>query len=343
MQKKVVKNLALALTLALVGSFIAPNAQVSFAKKKTPVMSKTKLTMTVGSAKKLVLKKAKGKVTWTSSKKDVASVSSKGIVEAKAKGKTTITAKNKGKKYTCKVTVNPDIVPVIEPTVTYWTCPYCNMDNAEEYSYCPHCGHARPIAEIPTPSPIPAIDVRKQSRDKLANYIATSGTKSGTMSTIKKDLTLNYGSGYVSVTLDNNVLYFKSVGNKMPLKSNMDCYANCTIAVPLTDEVDPRLTGVSFNMTAAPTYGYAWYYVDALPGADYNDAFVTRHPVFMSDIKSNSAIKWFVSRNDYPTLFTQYDVEAYANSFVTMIYLGGNRLLTDTGLGITMQDLGFGA
>ncbi|MGB8451155.1 MAG: Ig-like domain-containing protein [Anaerocolumna sp.] len=46
------------------------------------------------------------KVSWSSNKKSVATVSKWGIVTAKSEGKATITAKYKNIKYTCIVTVN---------------------------------------------------------------------------------------------------------------------------------------------------------------------------------------------------------------------------------------------
>lgn len=73
---------------------------------KTPKLSKKSVTLTVGSKVTLKVKNASGKITWSSSNKKVAPVSSKGVVTAKKAGKATITAKTtKGKKLTCKVTV----------------------------------------------------------------------------------------------------------------------------------------------------------------------------------------------------------------------------------------------
>lgn len=61
-------------------------------------------TITEGFTRQLKLS-GKGKISWTSSNKKVAVVSSKGKVTAKSQGKATITAKRGGKKYTCKITV----------------------------------------------------------------------------------------------------------------------------------------------------------------------------------------------------------------------------------------------
>ena len=87
------------------GLLIIPAGQGSASGKVK--LNKTKVTLTVGKTVKLKLKNApKGKkITWKSSKKSVAAVSSKGIVKAKKKGTAKIIAKAAGKRYTCKVTV----------------------------------------------------------------------------------------------------------------------------------------------------------------------------------------------------------------------------------------------
>lgn len=75
------------------------------AASKTPALNKTAATLIKGQTLKLTLANASGKVTWSSSDKTVATVGKTGKVTAKKKGTATITAKNGGKKYTCKITV----------------------------------------------------------------------------------------------------------------------------------------------------------------------------------------------------------------------------------------------
>lgn len=71
-------------------------------------LNKTKTTIYVGSNTTLKLSGTSKKITWSTSKKSVATVNSKGKVTAKKAGKATITAKVSGKKYNCKITVkNP--------------------------------------------------------------------------------------------------------------------------------------------------------------------------------------------------------------------------------------------
>ena len=79
--------------------------EVQAAKK--PKLNKKKLTMYVGDSKTLKVKNAVGKVTWSSSRKKVASVNKKGKIKARKAGNAVITAKTGKKKLTCKVTVKP--------------------------------------------------------------------------------------------------------------------------------------------------------------------------------------------------------------------------------------------
>lgn len=82
----------------------ASGGQNAEAKAK-PVLNKKKVSLAVGGKVTLKLKNWKKRVTWSSSKKSVATVSGKGVVKAKNKGTAKITAKAGGKKYVCRVNV----------------------------------------------------------------------------------------------------------------------------------------------------------------------------------------------------------------------------------------------
>ena len=76
----------------------------------TVKLNKTKVTLTKGYTSQLKVQGTSKKVTWTSSNKAVASVSSKGLVKARKAGTARIKAAVKGgKTYTCKVTVKNNI------------------------------------------------------------------------------------------------------------------------------------------------------------------------------------------------------------------------------------------
>lgn len=102
--KHVKKLLALALAFVMLASAVGVNTayaagRVSLNKKKAMLMVGKTLQLKVNHAPK------GKKITWSSSRKSVATVTSKGKVKAKKAGKATITAKVSGKRYTCAVTV----------------------------------------------------------------------------------------------------------------------------------------------------------------------------------------------------------------------------------------------
>lgn len=99
---KRLKQIVMCLLLTVLLAGVLPAQTVEAATVK---LSSTKVTLIKGESKTLKVTGTKSKVTWSSSKKSVATVSSKGKVTAKAKGTTTITAKVGSKKLTCKVTV----------------------------------------------------------------------------------------------------------------------------------------------------------------------------------------------------------------------------------------------
>ncbi len=68
-------------------------------------LSKKSITLEVGQKKTIKVKGTTKKVAWSSSDKNIATVSSKGKITAKGEGTCKITAKVGSKKLTCKVTV----------------------------------------------------------------------------------------------------------------------------------------------------------------------------------------------------------------------------------------------
>lgn len=91
---------------------VTSSATTTTASKKAS-LNYTSLQLKKGAKKKLKTSNVKGKVTWSSSSKKVATVSKKGVVKAKKAGKATIRVKNsKGKQIlSCKVTVYKKITP----------------------------------------------------------------------------------------------------------------------------------------------------------------------------------------------------------------------------------------
>lgn len=84
-----------------------PAAKVKASQEKTgkPKISDKKITLYNSDTYKLKVTGGKGKITWKSSNKKIATVSKKGVVKAKKGGTCTITAKRDGKTMKCKVKV----------------------------------------------------------------------------------------------------------------------------------------------------------------------------------------------------------------------------------------------
>ena len=122
MKRNRYKILLATVILALASVFVYTSSDNVYAKTR---ISKKNLTMKVSEKSVLKLKGAKGKIVWKSNKPKIVKVSKKGKVTALKQGRATITAKNKGKKYICKVKVE--------------------MNNNTQYS----------VISDPTPIPLP--------------------------------------------------------------------------------------------------------------------------------------------------------------------------------------------
>jgi len=112
MKRTLGKVFLLLLTLCLMWSGMAITASAANMK-----LNKTTATVPVGKKVKLKVKGTKKKVTWESSRKDVATVDAKGKVKAWKAGETMITAKVNGKTFRCAVTVIEKDYSIIEEIV----------------------------------------------------------------------------------------------------------------------------------------------------------------------------------------------------------------------------------
>ena len=87
---------------------ISSGAKTPHVQTKVPAnisLNKTAVSMLVGKTQQFTLKNATGKVTWSSSKPSVITVSQTGKLKAKSNGKCIVTAKYRKKTYRCTVTV----------------------------------------------------------------------------------------------------------------------------------------------------------------------------------------------------------------------------------------------
>lgn len=104
------KVTAKAVGTATITASVAGKKLTSSITVKTPIkLSYTSYSMDKGTTKKLYITGTTSKVTWSSSNKSIATVSSWGTITAVSTGKATITAQVAGKKLTCTVTVKEPI------------------------------------------------------------------------------------------------------------------------------------------------------------------------------------------------------------------------------------------
>ena len=104
---KKTKKLFMMLLVCLLVSMAVMPISVSAAK-----LNKKRITLNVGKTYTLKTAGIKGKITWSSNKKSIATVSSKGVVKAVKKGTAVVTAKYGKKKLTCKVTVKQPVTSI---------------------------------------------------------------------------------------------------------------------------------------------------------------------------------------------------------------------------------------
>ena len=97
------KSLLISLVLAL--TCVSMVTSTDFVQAASIKLNKTSITMYTGKTYTLKVSGTSKKVTWSTSNKKVATVSSKGVVSAKSSGSATITAKVSNKNLKCKVTV----------------------------------------------------------------------------------------------------------------------------------------------------------------------------------------------------------------------------------------------
>lgn len=133
MLRSILSIICIVCILVSAGIGLETPSSVSAATKNTAkeiALNKKSISVAVGNNVTLKLTNAKGKVTWKSSNKSVAKVSSKGVVKGVKIGTATITALYKGKRYLCKVEVTPS--EVIE-YISDWDCCYVEYSNDTRY------------------------------------------------------------------------------------------------------------------------------------------------------------------------------------------------------------------
>ncbi len=99
------KNRCIRFIIVAIVVILCSGGITSQAKTENPSLSKKKITLRVGQKQRLKVNGASGKISWSSSNKEVVAVSGKGLLIGKKKGKAVIKAKVGKKTLRAKVVV----------------------------------------------------------------------------------------------------------------------------------------------------------------------------------------------------------------------------------------------
>lgn len=305
-QSKLSRTVAAGLACALVLSSNPIDASAA----KVPSWGKTVKTMTVGKKYTFTVKNkpAGGKVSFSSSKKAVATVTAKGVVTAKSKGKTVIKAvvKNKKKKTvkTLKktVTVNaksvvatakpkptatvepttsttpvvPTVVPEVTPTVAPTATPITS-NNDKNWALVIDANDKTLVAD---------------GGDNTVLTFKMINTKTQKVDTSANDITLDVRTSYGQ--LSNPSITIKNGTGTLVLNSEFS-------AKEITTKVTADISRQSNNGTD-------------LVGKVFGETYITFEPFKISEDKSPKLVKAESAQADRVTLF--FDREVSIEDFV---------------------------
>ncbi len=185
--KKICRLFALMMVLTIVSPSVLPISSATVAEAAAVKLSKKEITLEVGKSQTLKLTGTKQKITWTTSKKTVAVVSTTGKVTAKKAGTAVITATANKKKYTCKVTVKAAVVK--NPNVT--NAPFAAQElKYNKISYIvPKGWTAETVAEQGTSAALsihPTVDATDTDLSSVTLTITDTGTPKTDYSVLKE-------------------------------------------------------------------------------------------------------------------------------------------------------------
>ena len=335
------KKIGLTIICMIAVTFMA--SQNMNVKAATLKLNKSKAKITAGDTLKLKVKGAKGKVSWSTNNKKVASVSKKGIVKGKNSGKATITAKIAGKKLKCKVTVKKatekisveqitlsnstlDIYTGIPVTLTATVAPGNATNQTIEWTSSNTAiatvqngivtgiseGNAIITAMADGVKSTCELNVKKSGLDKLKEYILLHGRIN---SYGNRFVSINQFLGYIEPGTEVLIIYDSGKNCFEFLSSyKMDILEEKTSMIVYYDRTDAP---VHFKVTSSDIK------IDASCNLDKTSYNSDTDVVF-----SNAAGKF----NSYETVIANESLKsAFSEYWVTMLYY----------IGVGFPDLGF--
>lgn len=277
-------------------------------------INKTKASIYVGKTLQLKISGTKKKVTWKSSNKKIATVTSKGKVKGVKKGTAKITATVSKKKYTCKVTVKNKAVkvtPTPKPTMTVSP----TVTSTVKPTPTPTIESTNVVTLPPTtPTFTPEINTIADNINKLKKYITENGSENSSGNKFIKWVDDDVLSCQHAIIYENNTdkLHF--------LTSVKGDDSNATISMyvdPMsTKDVFPELICI-----AGDNFAYK-----AIATVDMNTYALDTNVTFKNENGGN---------------LDEY-LQSLSNNYLRVSFLGWNILLHDR-LNIGMKDIGFSA
>ncbi|MBR6228894.1 MAG: Ig-like domain-containing protein [Eubacterium sp.] len=281
------KRIAMLLVIGLIISSVLGRNELLLAKNNVK-LNHSKITLRLGQKSQLKLEHAKGKVRWSSSIKQVASVNKKGVVTAKKTGTAIISAKNKKKTYKCKVVViknSSDLIPTPAPTVC--TSPNVTPARTAGPSSSATTASSKPTSTArPTVSPTVRPTVSPTVRPTVTPIVSPSVAPKATPSSSPQIRTYGLNDEWVvngqwkfritgvqkhykcnSYSRENgeevvvisyayeNLGYTNSIQNLfMTLDRVYDSQGNAASSYPCTHESSPKVLDVGMKCTASKAF-----------------------------------------------------------------------------------------
>ncbi len=211
--------IALLVAVAVAAPVTVPYVvNVAVAEAATVKLSDTKLKMEISATTTLEVIGTRGKITWKSSNKKVATVTNKGFVTAQSVGTAKITATVNKKNYTCNVTVIPaanpyqisaDYQEILMAGLSF-VAPVAYEVSGEEREDGSH------VATLAVPDSKSGITVIAEKTGKKASSykeIAAS-LKDVNQKILQESMDASYGAGTTEVSDFNTFAYESQNGTK---------------------------------------------------------------------------------------------------------------------------------
>lgn len=200
-------------------------------KVETPKLSKSSLILTKGKTATLKVSGTSQKITWKSSNKKIATVTSKGVVKGVNAGDCKITATVCGKKYTCTVTVKKQVIPVEDFSINqyYITIKEGETQQISPYFY-PENATDKTVKWTSSNSTVASVDSNGVVTGKSMGEVVITAICNGLTATCDVEVKRNFieqdavqSLSYTAYDIDGGRLLFIKNNYKYPMELWVEC------------------------------------------------------------------------------------------------------------------------